>query len=45
PKLIEATCDRHRSDLKAQPSLDDVLAVDQWARRYVLEASSVPLAA
>ena len=45
PKLIEAACDRHRSDLKAQPSLDDVLAVDQWARRYVLEASSVPLAA
>jgi 1-deoxy-D-xylulose-5-phosphate reductoisomerase len=45
PKLIEAACDRHRNDLKAQPSLDDVLAVDQWARRYVLEASSVPLAA
>ena len=45
PKLIEATCDRHRSDLQAQPSLDDVLAVDQWARRYVLETSSVPLAA
>ncbi len=45
PKLIEATCDRHRSDLQAQPSLDDVLAVDRWARRYVLETSSVPLAA
>ena len=45
PKLIEAACDRHRSDLKAQPSLDDVLAVDQWARRYVLETSSLPLAA
>ena len=45
PKLIEATCDRHRSDLKAQPSLDDVLAVDQWARQYVLESSHLPLAA
>ena len=45
PKLIEAACDRHRNDLKAQPSLDDVLAVDQWARRFVRDTSSVPLAA
>ena len=45
PKLIEAACDRHRSDLKAQPSLDDVLVADQWARRYVLETSTLPLAA
>ena len=45
PKLIEAACDHHRNDLKAQPSLDDVLAVDQWARRFVRDTSSVPLAA
>jgi 1-deoxy-D-xylulose-5-phosphate reductoisomerase len=40
PTLIELVCDRHRADLKAGPSLDDVLAVDTWARQAVREASA-----
>jgi 1-deoxy-D-xylulose-5-phosphate reductoisomerase len=39
PRLIERVCDRHRADLTATPSLEDVLAVDGWARRAVVEAA------
>ena len=39
PRLIERVCDRHRADLTATPSLEDVLAVDGWARQAVLEAA------
>ena len=45
PRLIEATCDRHRRDWRGNPSLDDVLAVDQWARQAVNEALAPSLAA
>lgn len=38
-KLIEQTCDHHRADLVANPCLDDILTVDQWARAQVLNAS------
>jgi 1-deoxy-D-xylulose-5-phosphate reductoisomerase len=37
PRLIERICDRHRKDLRADPSLEDVLAVDGWARRMARE--------
>ena len=37
PKMIEAACEQHKPDLAANPSLDDVLAVDQWARQAVRE--------
>ena len=37
PRLIERTCDRHRVDLTANPSLADVLATDAWARQVVRE--------
>lgn len=37
PKMIEKACEQHKPDLAANPSLDDVLAVDQWARRAVRE--------
>jgi 1-deoxy-D-xylulose-5-phosphate reductoisomerase len=37
PRLIERTCDRHRVDLTANPSLADVLATDTWARQVVRE--------
>jgi 1-deoxy-D-xylulose-5-phosphate reductoisomerase len=37
PRLIERTCDRHRADFSANPSLADVLAVDAWARQIVRE--------
>jgi len=39
PRLIERVCERHRADLTATPSLEDVLAVDGWARRAVVEAA------
>jgi 1-deoxy-D-xylulose-5-phosphate reductoisomerase len=39
PCLIEQVCDRHRADLRPDPSLDDVLAVDAWARQAVREAA------
>jgi 1-deoxy-D-xylulose-5-phosphate reductoisomerase len=37
PRLIEAACERHGPDLRLDPSLDDVLAVDAWARQAVRE--------
>ena len=37
PTVIEAACERHKADLMAQPQLDDVLRVDQWARTAVRE--------
>ena len=37
PTVIEAACERHKPDLMAQPQLDDVLRVDQWARTAVRE--------
>ena len=40
PTLIEGVCDRHRVDLRPDPSLDDVLAVDAWARTAVGEAAA-----
>nr|YP_002048696.1 1-deoxy-D-xylulose 5-phosphate reductoisomerase [Paulinella chromatophora]ACB42486.1 1-deoxy-D-xylulose 5-phosphate reductoisomerase [Paulinella chromatophora] len=39
PKLIEQVCDRHKKDLKNDPSLSDILAVDSWGRKAVLECS------
>ncbi|MEE3715384.1 1-deoxy-D-xylulose-5-phosphate reductoisomerase [Tumidithrix elongata RA019] len=35
PELIEMTCDRHEH--LAQPTLDDIIATDRWARQMVLE--------
>jgi 1-deoxy-D-xylulose-5-phosphate reductoisomerase len=37
PKMIEGACEQHKADLAANPCLDDVLAVDQWARQIVRE--------
>jgi 1-deoxy-D-xylulose-5-phosphate reductoisomerase len=39
-KVIEKVCDRHRNDLISAPSLEDILAVDQWARRAVSDLSA-----
>jgi 1-deoxy-D-xylulose-5-phosphate reductoisomerase len=39
PHLIERVCDRHRADHRQAPSLDDVLAVDGWARQATREAA------
>ena len=43
PRLIEQVCDRHRVDLRHAPSLEDVLAIDAWARRAVREAALAPV--
>ncbi|MCF4968485.1 1-deoxy-D-xylulose-5-phosphate reductoisomerase [Nostoc sp. CMAA1605] len=39
PRCIEWVCDRHQHDNCANPSLDDILAADQWARQEVLTAT------
>ena len=39
-KVIEKVCDRHRNDLNATPALEDILAVDQWARSAVTELTA-----
>lgn len=40
-KVIEKVCDRHRNDLKATPSLEDILAADGWARSAVRDLAAV----
>ncbi len=35
PKVIEQTCEKHKQDLKADPQLEDVIEVDNWARQEV----------
>ena len=42
PRLIEQVCDRHQSQNHSEPSLDDIIAADQWARAAVLTASQAP---
>ena len=39
PRLIEHVCDRHQSDNCSTPSLEDIVAADQWARQEALAAS------
>ncbi|WP_299491523.1 1-deoxy-D-xylulose-5-phosphate reductoisomerase [Acaryochloris sp. IP29b_bin.137] len=42
PKVIETACDRYTSHNTLQPSLEDILAADQWARREILAISQTP---
>ncbi len=35
PKVIESVCEIHKQDLMSNPQLNDVLEVDNWARREV----------
>ncbi|MEH2080062.1 MAG: 1-deoxy-D-xylulose-5-phosphate reductoisomerase [Nostoc sp.] len=39
PRCIEWVCDRHQNDNHANPSLDDILVADKWARQEVLTAT------
>lgn len=39
-RCIEWVCDRHASNNCPNPSLDDIVAADQWARQEVLAASN-----
>ena len=41
PRCIEWVCDRHSYDNCSTPSLDDIVAADQWARQEVLAASKL----
>lgn len=41
PRLIESVCDRFSSQNNSSPSLDDIITSDQWARKAVLDSSSV----
>ena len=45
PKVIEKTMDAHRADFTAAPSLDDIVAVDAWAREQVKRESEALKAA
>ncbi len=40
PRLIEGVCERHGADLRQDPSLDEVLAIDAWARLATLELAA-----
>ncbi len=42
PRLIERVCDRYTTHNQPHPSLEDILAADQWARQEVV-ASQVKL--
>lgn len=37
PRLIEQVCDRHHAHNQPNPTLDDILAADCWARQTVLD--------
>ena len=39
PRCIEKVCDRHSKDNCSNPSLDDILAADKWAREEVLQTA------
>lgn len=39
PRVIELTCDRHRIDNRQDPTLEDIIAADRWARQEVIAAS------
>ncbi|MGJ3246705.1 MAG: 1-deoxy-D-xylulose-5-phosphate reductoisomerase [Elainellaceae cyanobacterium] len=38
PRLIERVCDRHHDNNRAQPTLDEILQADRWARQAVVRA-------
>jgi 1-deoxy-D-xylulose-5-phosphate reductoisomerase len=39
PRLIEGVCDRHRSNNRAEPGLEDIIEADHWARQEVSRIS------
>ncbi|MCG8366040.1 MAG: 1-deoxy-D-xylulose-5-phosphate reductoisomerase [Pseudanabaenales cyanobacterium] len=39
PKLIEQVCDRYRSHNRPNPTLEDILAADEWARSEIISLS------
>jgi 1-deoxy-D-xylulose-5-phosphate reductoisomerase len=41
PRCIESVCDRFTPQNRPDPSLDDIVAADKWARQEVVAASKV----
>lgn len=41
PKLIEYVCEKHKSDYQKNPTLDDILATDKWARKEAVAGSLI----
>ncbi|NEQ40612.1 MAG: 1-deoxy-D-xylulose-5-phosphate reductoisomerase [Okeania sp. SIO3I5] len=41
PKLIEYVCEKHKSSHQENPSLDDILEADKWARKEALVGTSI----
>ncbi|XP_026441824.1 1-deoxy-D-xylulose 5-phosphate reductoisomerase, chloroplastic-like [Papaver somniferum] len=41
-KVVELTCDKHRSELVTSPSLDDIIHYDLWAREYAATVKTSP---
>ncbi|GAP94717.1 1-deoxy-D-xylulose-5-phosphate reductoisomerase [Leptolyngbya sp. NIES-2104] len=41
PRLIEETCDRYTTQNRSTPSLEEILAADEWARQTVVSASQL----
>lgn len=39
PRLIEQVCDRYHTQNRSTPTLEDIIAADQWARQEVVAAS------
>ncbi len=39
PKVIEVTCERHKNEFKKEPSLNEILMIDTWARENVTSYS------
>ncbi len=39
PKLIDYACNKHIADNCSNPSLEDILAADNWARQEIISAS------
>ncbi|WP_017315308.1 1-deoxy-D-xylulose-5-phosphate reductoisomerase [Mastigocladopsis repens] len=39
PRCIESVCDRHANDNRSNPSLDDIVVADTWARQEVLKVT------
>lgn len=38
-QVIEKTCEKHRAELVLEPSLEDIVGYDQWARKYAEEVA------
>ncbi|PSB14546.1 1-deoxy-D-xylulose-5-phosphate reductoisomerase [filamentous cyanobacterium CCP1] len=39
PRLIETVCDQHHPHNRSEPTLEDILEADRWARQAVLTAA------